>query len=501
MRLNGSSLLEDTVTDITIRKKNEVYVTVKTEPHISQELSDLFTFDVPGAKFMPQYRSKYWDGKIRLFSPATGEVYVGLVDKIVNWARKSEYSLEFEDNKHYGTPFEENAIISREGVKSYMTKISRHKPRNYQVDAVYDALKYNRKLLVSPTASGKSLMIYAVVRYFVETKKKVLLVVPTTSLVEQMFKDFEDYGWNADDYCHRIYSGKEKTNEFPVTITTWQSIYKLKRPFFKDFDVAIGDEAHLFKSKSLVSIMTKMDDAKYRYGFTGTLDGSQTHKWVLEGLFGPSYRVTQTKDLIDKGHLSKLQIRVLILKHKDQKFETYEDEIQYIISHTKRNRFIKNLALDLKGNTLILFSRVATHGEILYESINSSVQGSRKVFYVHGGIEAQERERIREITENENNAIIVASYGTFSTGINIKRLHNVIFASPSKSRIRNLQSIGRVLRKGDGKLKAVLYDIADDISYNSRKNYTLNHLVERIKIYNEEKFNYEIIQINLKENG
>ena len=501
MRLSGNNLLGVTVTDITIRKKNEVYVTVKTEPHISQELSDLFTFDVPGAKFMPQYRSKYWDGKIRLFSPATGEVYVGLVDKIVNWARKSEYSLEFENNKHYGTPFEQNDIISREGVKSYMTKISKYKPRNYQIDAVYDALKYNRKLLISPTASGKSLMIYSVVRYFVETKKKVLLVVPTTSLVEQMFKDFEDYGWNAEDYCHRIYSGKEKTNEFPVTITTWQSIYKLKRPFFKDFDVAIGDEAHLFKSKSLVSIMTKMDSAKYRYGFTGTLDGSQTHKWVLEGLFGPSYKVTQTKELIDKGHLSKLQIRVLLMKHEEQKFETYEEELQYIIGHDKRNNFIKNLALDLKGNSLILFSRVEAHGEILYKSINSSVKENRKVFYVHGGIEAEERERIREITEQERNAIIVASYGTFSTGINIKNLHNVVFASPSKSRIRNLQSIGRVLRKGDNKTTAVLYDIADDISYRSRKNYTLNHLVERIKIYNEEKFNYEIIQVSLKKNG
>jgi len=501
MRLSGKNLLGVTVTDITIRKKNEVYVTVKTEPHINQELSDLFTFDVPGAKFMPQYRSKYWDGKIRLFSPATGEVYVGLVDKIVNWARKSEYSLEFENNEFYGPPFEENAIISREGVKEYMTRISKYKPRNYQIDAVYDALKYNRKLLVSPTASGKSLMIYAVVRYFVETKKKVLLVVPTTSLVEQMFKDFEDYGWNAEDYCHRIYSGKEKTNEFPVTITTWQSVYKLKRPFFKDFDVAIGDEAHLFKSKSLVSIMTKMDGAKYRYGFTGTLDGSQTHKWVLEGLFGPSYKVTQTKELIDKGHLSKLQIRVLLMKHDAQKFETYEDELQYIIGHPKRNNFIKNLVLDLKGNSLVLYSRVETHGEILYNSINSSVKGSRKVFYVHGGVEAEERERIREITENEKDAIIVASYGTFSTGINIKRLHNVIFASPSKSRVRNLQSIGRVLRKGDGKLKAVLYDIADDITYQQRKNYTLNHLIERIKIYNEEKFNYEIIQVSLNENG
>jgi superfamily II DNA or RNA helicase len=487
------------VTDIIIKKKNEVYVTVKAEPHINQELSDLFTFDVPGAKFMPQYRSKYWDGKIRLYSPATGEIYGGLVDKIVSWAKKSEYSLEFENNQFYGAPFEENEIISREGVKDYMTRISKHKPRNYQIDAVYDALRYNRKLLISPTASGKSLMIYSVVRYYAEKNKKILLVVPTTSLVEQMFKDFQDYGWDAENYCHRIYAGKEKTNENPVTITTWQSIYKLKRPFFKDFEVVIGDEAHLFKSKSLISIMTKMDAAKYRFGFTGTLDGTQTHKWVLEGLFGPSYKVTQTKELIDKGHLSKLQIHILILKHKPQKFEVYEEELQHIITHQKRNNFIKNLVLDLKGNTLVLFSRVETHGQPLYELINNSIQNDRKVFYVHGGVDAEERERIREITETEKNAIIVASYGTFSTGINIKNLHNVIFASPSKSRIRNLQSIGRVLRKGDSKTQAVLYDIADDITHLSRRNYTLNHLIERIKIYNEEKFNYEIVQIDLGE--
>ena len=499
MPLSGKSLFEVTVTDIIIKKKNEVYVTVKAEPHINQELSDLFTFDVPGAKFMPQYRSKYWDGKIRLYSPATGEIYGGLVDKIVSWAKKSEYSLEFENNQFYGAPFEENEIISREGVKDYMTRISKHKPRNYQIDAVYDALRYNRKLLISPTASGKSLMIYAVVRYYAEKNKKILLVVPTTSLVEQMFKDFQDYGWDAENYCHRIYAGKEKTNENPVTITTWQSIYKLKRPFFKDFEVVIGDEAHLFKSKSLISIMTKMDAAKYRFGFTGTLDGTQTHKWVLEGLFGPSYKVTQTRELIDKGHLSKLQIHILILKHKPRKFEVYEEELQHIITHQKRNNFIKNLVLDLKGNTLVLFSRVETHGQPLYELINNSIQNDRKVFYVHGGVDAEERERIREITETEKNAIIVASYGTFSTGINIKNLHNVIFASPSKSRIRNLQSIGRVLRKGDSKTQAVLYDIADDITHLSRRNYTLNHLIERIKIYNEEKFNYEIVQIDLGE--
>jgi superfamily II DNA or RNA helicase len=245
--------------------------------------------------------------------------------------------------------------------------------------------------------------------------------------------------------------------------------------------------------------MTKLADAKYRFGFTGTLDGSQTHKWVLEGLFGPSYKIIKTDELMSKGHLAKLDINVILLKHLPNKFETYEDEVQYIIGHERRNRFIKNLALDLKGNTLILFARVEGHGQPLYELINSSnLIENRHVFFVHGGVATEDREKVREITEKETGAIIVASYGTFSTGINIKNLHNVIFASPSKSRIRNLQSIGRVLRKGDKKTKATLYDIADDISYKSRKNYTLNHLIERIKIYNEENFNYDIVNIPLK---
>jgi superfamily II DNA or RNA helicase len=484
---------------LIISKKNEIYLKIETEPHIHQELSEYFTFEVPGAKFMPQYRNKHWDGKIRLYSNHTGELYVGLLDKLISWAEKSEYTIDFKHNKFYGDPFEENEMISYEGVSDYMKKISRHEPRDYQINAVYDALKYNRKLLISPTASGKSLMIYSIVRYFTDKNKKILIVVPTTSLVEQMYKDFEDYGWNVEDYCHKIYFGKEKETNKNVIIVTWQSICNLSRKFFEKFDVVIGDEAHIFKSKSLVGIMTKMDNTKYRYGFTGTLDGSQTHKWVLEGLFGPSYKVTQTKELIDKGHLSKLDIKVLLLKHNQHKFNEYEDEIQYLITHQKRNNFIKNVVLDLKGNSLVLFNRVETHGQPLYELINNSASKDRKVFFIFGGVDVEERERVRAITEIEKNAIIVASYGTFSTGINIKNLHNVIFASPSKSRIRNLQSIGRVLRKGDNKTQAVLYDIADDITYKSRKNYTLNHLIERIKIYNEEKFNYEIIQIDFKE--
>ena len=311
-----------------------------------------------------------------------------------------------------------------------------------------------------------------------------------------MYKDFADYGWNVGSYCHKIYAGKERETDSQVIITTWQSIYKLPRQYFSRFNVVVGDEAHQFKSKSLVSIMTKLSDAKFRYGFTGTLDGTQTHKWVLEGLFGPSYKIIRTEELMQKGHVAKLDINILLLKHPPNKFETFEDEVQYIINHEKRNKFIRNLALDLKGNTLILFSRVEGHGQPLYELINSSIAEDRHVFFVHGGVDTEDREKVREITEEESNAIIIASYGTFSTGINIRNLHNVIFASPSKSRVRNLQSIGRVLRKGENKSKAKLFDIADDFSKGDKRNYTLNHLVERIKTYSEENFEYEIIPVN-----
>ena len=484
---------------LIISKKNEVYLKINAEPHIYYELSDQFTFDIPNAKFSPAYRNRHWDGKIRLFNTQKQEIYVGLLDRIIQFCKDHEYTYEFIESEYYGLPFEINSFISKEGVKDYITSISKYRPREYQVDGVYDALRHNRKLLISPTASGKSLMIYSIVRYYVERNQNTLIVVPTTSLVEQMYKDFADYGWDVGSFCHKIYAGKERETDSQVIITTWQSIYKLPRKYFERFSVVVGDEAHQFKSKSLISIMTKLDNAKYRYGFTGTLDGTQTHKWVLEGLFGPSYKIIKTDELMKKGHLAKLDINVLLLKHPPNKFENFEEEVQYIIGHNKRNNFIKNLALDLKGNTLILFARVEKHGEPLYNLINSNnIIENRNVFFIHGGVETEDREKVREITEKENDAIIVASYGTFSTGINIKNLHNIIFASPSKSRIRNLQSIGRVLRKGNQKTRATLYDIADDISYKSRKNYTLNHLIERIKIYNEENFDYDIVNIPLK---
>jgi superfamily II DNA or RNA helicase len=316
-----------------------------------------------------------------------------------------------------------------------------------------------------------------------------------------MYSDFEEYGFNSEKYCHKIFSGKDKNTDKPVVITTWQSIYKLRKDWFKKFDVVIGDEAHLFKAKSLTSILEKMEDTEYRFGFTGTLDGTQTHKLVLEGLFGPAQKVISTKELMDSGTLAEFKIKILAMKYHDEirkivsKMD-YQAEMDFLVSHEGRNKFIKNLALSLEGNTLLLFQYVEKHGKILEEMIREEA-GDRKVFFIHGGVKGEERDDIRGIVEKENDAIIVASYGTFSTGVNIKNLHSIIFASPSKSKIRNLQSIGRGLRKSNTKDSAVLYDIADDLSWKSTSNFTLKHLMERVKIYDEEKFDYKLYSIGL----
>ncbi len=492
----------DTTANLVISKSNEVFLKINTEPHIEYELRDHFKFEVPNAKFMPQYRGRNWNGEIHLFDMRSKQIYVGLLDKIVNFCEQYGYSYKFEDNKFYGTPYEENEHISMEGVKDYMNSICAHTPRKYQIEGVYGALKHNRKLLISPTASGKSLMIYSLVRYYVDRGEKILLVVPTTSLVEQMYKDFLDYGWDADSYCHRIYSGREKSNDAPVTITTWQSVYKLERSFFEDYGCIIGDEAHLFKSKSLIQIMTKLHHAKYRFGFTGTLDGTQTHKLVLEGLFGPAQKVISTKELMDSGTLADFKIKILAMKYHDEirkivsKMD-YQAEMDFLVSHEGRNKFIKNLALSLEGNTLLLFQYVEKHGKPLFNLIRDGADENRKVFFISGDVATSDREAIRGIVEKQENSITVASLGTFSTGINIRNLHNIVFASPSKSQIRVLQSIGRGLRKTDDGKSTTLYDIIDDIIWKSRKNFGIAHADERLRIYGREKFNHKTYRVDL----
>jgi superfamily II DNA or RNA helicase len=219
-------------------------------------------------------------------------------------------------------------------------------------------------------------------------------------------------------------------------------------------------------------------------------------------VFGAVKRVTTTSELIDKKLLANFNIKAIILSYSPEERQlvskkNYQEELDYIVRNPKRNKFIKNLALSLEGNTLILFQFVEKHGMPLYDLIKSAA-GDRNIYYVSGKTETKDREFIRKIVETDTNAIIVASSGVFSTGINVKNLHNIIFSSPSKSRIKNLQSIGRALRVSDTKDAATLYDIADDLTHKSKQNITIEHFKERIKIYTSEKFPYKIYTIGLK---
>jgi len=447
---------------------------------------------------------KLWDGKIRLFSPDRREMYIGLYERLVEFAELKDYELLTDKS------ITKKPNIPQSDIEAFIKTLNvPFNIRDYQLEAVTHAINTERSVLLSPTASGKSFIIYCLLRYY---NKKAIVIVPTTSLVYQMQSDFADYSKNDPSFdiakdTHTIMSGRNKSSNAQIYISTWQSLYKMPENYFNQFDVVIGDECHLWKAKCLTGIMTKMTKTKYRFGTTGTLDGTQVHQLILEGLFGKVHRVTTTKELMDKGHLAQLNINCIVLKYPEEfckaakKFK-YQDEIDFIVSNEQRNKYIRNLAISTKSNTMILFQYVERHGKILYKMIQEKLDKlgdtKRKVFFVSGETDAEIRERVRSITEKENNAIIVASVGTFSTGINIKRLENIIFASPSKSVIRTLQSIGRGLRIGENKQSATLYDIVDDLGHKSHQNFALKHFIERAQIYNSEKFAYKIFKVELK---
>ena len=488
-----------------ISKKNEVYLKIiDIEPSLAAQVNDFFTFEVPGFKYMPAYRNKMWDGKIRLYNVVTGEIYMGLFPYIEEYLQNNGEDYELDDG------LRNKREVARSVVQGFVRGLRptlngrRIKVRDYQIDAITHAIATNRSLLISPTASGKSLIIYCLVRYYQMMELKTLIRVPTTSHVEQMYKDFEDYGWSSGTYCQKIYQGHNKKVEKDVVISTWQSIHRMPRPYFRQFGAVFGDEAHLFKAKSLTGIMTKLDTCKYRFGLTGTLDGTQTHRLVLEGLFGKAKYVVTTKELIDNKTLSNLKINCIVLEYSNEDAQItkefdYHEELEYIVTKTKRNNFLCGLMDYVNGNTLILFQFVEKHGEPLYKLIKDKYTEERKTFFVYGGVDTDTREQIREIVENETDAIIVASYGTFSTGINIRNINNIVFASPSKSKIRVLQSLGRGLRIGDKSKNLKLFDIADDFTLgNNRPNFTLRHFQQRLNIYKEQKFSYKIDRVKLK---
>jgi len=462
------------------------------------ELSEEFTYYAPGYKFSPKFRNKVWDGKIRLINSMTGACYAGLARRIKKFCDTRGYSFSFDHELAYDN-------ISVKEVEDFIQTLNiPFEVRDYQVDSVVKCLRSRRRTLESPTSSGKSLMIYIMTQWY--KQHKALIIVPTIGLVKQMEGDFRSYGYKGR--IHVSTDGLSKDTDIPcdVTITTWQSLNngktKMPKNWYNQFGLVIGDEAHGAKATSLIQILSSLSHCEYRFGTTGTLDGDPLNEATIEGLFGPKYKAVTTKQLMEQGHVTKLKIKCIVLKYPEEvakivheKGRTYQDEVNTLINLPQRNNFIKNLVLSLKGNKLLFF-RMIDHGKILNNLISSA--GVDNVYYIDGSVDGNTREAIRHAIEDEENAIIIASLGTTSTGVSINKLHHMVAASPSKSKIKVLQSIGRMLRLHDEKDVAILYDIVDDMTYKSKENFTLQHFVERTKIYDNEQFDYEIYNVKIK---
>jgi len=491
------------MSDVHLKHINSVHIKVCADPSTVMELSDHLTFYADNYKWHPKYKARMWDGKIRLVNNLSGTVYAGLSQKIKKFCDARGYTLTFDDELVY-------ANVSEHELTEFIKTLNipdKYQIRDYQLKAILKCIRSGRRTLVSPTSSGKSLMIYIVMRWY--QQHKGLIIVPTIGLVGQMESDFRDYGYLGD--IHVSTSGLSKSNDIPaeLVITTWQSLNngknKMPKQWYSQFGCVFGDEAHGCKATSLIQILSSLETCRYRFGATGTLDGHPLNEATIEGLFGPQYRSTTTKQLMEDGHVAKLKIKCIVLKYPDdvkkqfhttvnKKKKTYQEEIDYLVNNEKRNKFIKNLTLSLSGNKLLFF-RIVDHGKILNNLI--STESNSNVFYIDGKVTATEREAIRKAIEVESNATLIASLGTTSTGVSINKLHHMIAASPSKSKIKVLQSIGRMLRMHQEKEEAVLYDIVDDLSYKSQQNFTLDHFLERCKIYDAEKFEYEIYNVRL----
>lgn len=479
---------------INIRRLNEVFVYLDTPDHVKMELADFFTFYVPGYKFMPAYRNKIWDGKIRLFRIRNSSIYRGLTREIEKFANERNYKVVYHDD------LDETTAFSLQEAKEFYKSIKlppKFSERDFQIDSFAHCVKHGRALMVSPTGSGKSLMIYLLLRYY---HCKTLIVVDSINLLFQMFSDFAEYGFDSDKLVHTIKGGSEKFSKKPIIVSTWQSASRMPQEWFEQFDMVIGDEAHKYKAKELTKIMEGLTECPLRFGFTGSLDGTQTNKLVLQGLFGPYEQKVTTRNLIDDGTLADLEIKCITLDYNDAEKQMiskakYADEIDFLFAHTKRNAFIVNLALSLKGNTLVLFKRIETHGDLLYKDIQA--KSEHPVYYVTGGVKGEEREEIRKIINSQENSITCASTGVFSTGVNIPNIDNIILTAPTKSQILLLQSIGRGLRKTDRKQACTFFDLSDNLSWKTRTNHTLKHFMERVKIYINQKFKYKLYRVKL----
>jgi len=507
--------------DITIRKINETWMRVTcSETYMELDIQDRFSFKVANAQFDPRVKRGVWDGIKKLYNRRDKKMYVGLLYQLLELCDQKSWSVDVDP----ALSPNEDVLDSNDVLHIIDSVIQPHDNGqslnlyDYQVEAVQYMMNMDRSVVLSATSSGKSLILYTAVRMYQLMEemhgKTIFITVPSVSLVEQLYSDFENYStfegsyWHVNRYCQKISKKYSKQITKQIVITTWQSMAKLPHDVFDSIGAIFIDETHSASADVLGKLIETATNTPIRHGLTGTLNGCECDELVIQGLLGPSKRIVTAKDIIDKGRASDIEVKMTVLKHQqeDRKMlhqmrknlrgsARYQAEVEYLNQHEDRRQFIQGMVDSLEGNTLVLFDRVEGYGKEMYEEYLSAHPESS--FLIIGDVDSDERERIRQRMEDAEDSVIWASYGTMSTGVSIKKLHNLVLISSSKSKIRVLQSIGRLMRLHKDKDKAIIYDVVDDMTYDGDPNYTLSHAATRLSFYQNEQFEVDFININL----
>lgn len=468
---------------------NQSDIVVRSDrPDWLRMIQTIFKVVVPEHKYIVRHNPsmKGWDGTIQLFRPSKKHAGLvgprGLVHAIINLANVYNWNLNIDQD------LLPRNINEQEVDDFFMDMDLPFEFRDYQIKSIYDALRLTRCVLVSPTGSGKSFIMYGLNSWLKarENIQRTLIIVPNNTLVTQLKSDFEFYG-SSEVITTSLGLGDVGDTH----ITTWQTLFHKKKDlkkFLMQFDAVFGDEAHTTQAKVLKNIFSDMTHISWRIGTTGTLQDEILKSMTVIGIFGPIIQHTSTSQMIDRGLMPDLKIYLVPFYYPTQSMiRDWRDEVDLLINNHKRNTIIINLIkIAQQGTSLILFQHIA-HGQQLLALARQNYP-DYNIYYIDGSIDSIERERIRNELNNDDlgKSILIASVGTVAVGVNIPSLTNLIFASPTKSRIRVLQSLGRIMRKTDTKHRVNVYDVVD--MFRTRKNYAARHAQQRVEIYQSENF-------------
>ena len=511
------------MTDIVITKINDTWMKVVCkEVHQEMDIQDKFSFKVPNADHDPRVRKGVWDGIKKLYNRQTKRLYVGLLLDLIDLCGSKGWTYNVD--KQLLPDFNES--LDDDDIQGLVEFINPHsdgfkiEPYDYQLEALKYQLNMNRSVCLAATSAGKSLILYMAVRCYQLMEdlvgKTIFITVPTIDLVEQLYDDFQDYStfdgseWHVARHCQKISGKYSKSIDKQIVITTWQSMSKLPYDVFEDIGAIFIDETHSAKADVLKNIIESATSCPIRHGLTGTLNDTECDIKVITGILGPVKRIVTARELIDEGRASNIEITMCLLEHPNHSRELlselkskvevkkkYNVEVEFINSLEYRREFIYNTIDSIKdqGNTLVIFDRVDSYGKQLFEEYSKRHKDTHLNI---GEIDSETRKKLRISIEDKNNAVIFASFGTLSTGISIKKLHNMIIISSNKSKIRALQSIGRLMRLHSSKKSANILDLVDNLTYNEKPNYYMEHANQRLNFYKSEQFDLNFLRFNLK---